>query len=447
MMKFLNYFSRVFVGSLFIVSGLIKANDPLGFSYKLGEYFAESALNLPFLEPYALLLGVLACLAEIVLGFAVIFGGKMPLATWSLLGLTLFFGWLTFYTATCDPQGTYTIIENGEKITRTVTCVTDCGCFGDALKGSLGRSLTPWESFSKDMVLLVFIIPLFWNRNKIKVNDFSHDVILFPFSFLSVLFFSWVFSWYFPVVFFSIGYGLFLIIRKTTETVKTEWFTAIAMSLISCIFIYYCYTYLPIRDYRPFAMGKSIPEQIHLPEGAEPDQYETILTYKNSISGEIKDFTATNYPWEDSTWVWQNTENKLIKKGYEPPIHDFNLIASDGSEYTEDLLNEEFVFLLIAYDINKSNKKVQAKINTFAEAANNAGIYFYGVSASLYEDVEKFRHENQSMFEYLSCDETTLKTIIRSNPGLILLKKGVVSGKWHYNNFPEFENVKEKILK
>ncbi|MCB0789483.1 MAG: DoxX family membrane protein, partial [Flavobacteriales bacterium] len=144
-MRILIIISRVLVGSLFIVSGLIKANDPLGFGYKLEEYFAESALNLPGLMPFALGLGILACLAEVVLGFAVLFGGRMKLATWALLLLTLFFGWLTAYTATCDPNGTYTVMVDGAEVTRGVTCVTDCGCFGDAMKGSVGRSLTPWE--------------------------------------------------------------------------------------------------------------------------------------------------------------------------------------------------------------------------------------------------------------------------------------------------------------
>ncbi len=137
------YISRILVGSLFVVSGLIKANDPLGFSYKLEEYFAESALNWPIFEPYSLAIAILVASSEIILGFAVLFGGKSKLTAWSLLGMILFFSWLTFYTAQCDPNATYTVIENGEEIERGVTCVTDCGCFGDALKGSIGRSLTP----------------------------------------------------------------------------------------------------------------------------------------------------------------------------------------------------------------------------------------------------------------------------------------------------------------
>ena len=163
-MRYLVYLSRILVGSLFIVSGLIKANDPLGFSYKLEEYFAESALNWPMLEPYALVLASLVCFGEIILGFALLFGGKMKLSTITLTLLCLFFLWLTFYTANCDPNATYTVIENGESIERPVTCVTDCGCFGDAMRGSIGRSLTPWESFTKDLLALIFLVPsLFWS--------------------------------------------------------------------------------------------------------------------------------------------------------------------------------------------------------------------------------------------------------------------------------------------
>src|SRR5690606_30353647 len=165
-MRTLILICRTIVGSLFIVSGLIKANDPLGFSYKLEEYFAESALDLVFLEPWSFALAVLACLAEIVLGFAVLVGGRMKITTWALLLLTIFFGWLTAYTATCDPQGTYTVIENGTEITRSVTCVTDRGRFGGALKGSGGRSRTPWEGFATDFILLVVSIPLCPSRRR-----------------------------------------------------------------------------------------------------------------------------------------------------------------------------------------------------------------------------------------------------------------------------------------
>ena len=145
------YLSRIFVGSVFVVSGLIKANDPMGFSYKLEEYFAENALNMTFFEPFALEMAILVCAGEVILGLAVIFGGKARLATIMLLLLTVFFAWLTAYTATCDPAATYTVMENGVAGEKPVACVTDCGCFGDALKGSIGRSLTPWSRSRKTL--------------------------------------------------------------------------------------------------------------------------------------------------------------------------------------------------------------------------------------------------------------------------------------------------------
>jgi hypothetical protein len=125
--------------------------------------------------------------------------------------LTLFFGWLTAYTATCDPNGTYTVMVDGQEMTRSVTCVTDCGCFGDAMKGSIGRSLTPWESFSKDMFLLVFILPLFFRRAHIAWNTTKDDLIVLPVGLLLVALWSWVFTWWGPVWFTLLGFAGYLL--------------------------------------------------------------------------------------------------------------------------------------------------------------------------------------------------------------------------------------------
>src|SRR5690349_19074768 len=145
-MRYFLLICRILVGATFIVSGLVKANDPVGFGIKLEEYFEPSALNMTWAIPFALALGILACLGEVVLGFAVLVGGRMRLATTSILVLTLFFGWLTGYTWNCNARQqagekmTYTVVENGKEVEHDRTCVTDCGCFGDAMKGSLGRS-------------------------------------------------------------------------------------------------------------------------------------------------------------------------------------------------------------------------------------------------------------------------------------------------------------------
>ena len=452
-MKYILGFSRLFVGSLFIESGLIKANDPLGFSYKLEEYFAESALNLPFLEPWALTLAIAACVAEIVLGFAVLFGAKIRLASWSLLILTLFFGWLTAYTATCDPQGTYTVIENGVEVQKSVTCVTDCGCFGDAMKGSVGRSLTPWESFAKDMVLLVFILPIFFFQGKIKPNKMSDDQVFMPLSLVFVAFFSWVFGWSFPMLFTIIGYGGFIAARQLLDIKRAEWPTAVWVFVLAMGFSFWCINHLPVKDYRPYAEGKSISEGMKTAEelGLEPPKFGYIYTLVNNQTGELKEMTDKEYIdgkwWENKDYEMNSDLTKQVKlqDGYEPPIHDFFIMDEEGNDKTSELLSAHKAFMVIAYDIEKTSGKPQADLVALNEVAKTAGTLFVGITATGYNELNDFRHKHQLAFDFWNGDATMLKTIIRSSPGLVYLENGVVVKKWHYNDLPLPLELKELI--
>lgn len=493
-MKILVYISRIFVGALFIVSGLIKANDTLGFSYKLEEYFENGALayrirdwfgwdsfSLEFLMEHALSLAIIMCAAEIILGFAVLFGTKIKFAVVSLILLTTMFFFLTLHTATCDPHGSYNDVttvamdsdeynmmfkrmENNSKLIvidedpseRTVTfqeeqpvqCVTDCGCFGDAMKGSLGRSLTPWESWAKDVVLMLFIIPIFFYRNKIKINTGKEDIIIFGSSMLFVLFLSWVFDWYFPLIFTTVGYGGYYASKRLLFNRFLKWIPILFVTIISFLLIYYTLNHLPIRDYRAYAVGKSIPEQMVLPEGAVPDVYENIFHYKNKTTGKVEQFTEANYPWKDTNYVFSDRETKLISAGDRAAITDFTMMADDGNDYAQDYFNEEgFIFMFIAYDINKTDIGAIKKINTFVNQSNADGNYTIGLTSSLYEDVENFRHKNQTMFDFYTCDGITLKTIVRANPGIVLMKKGKIIGKWNANDLPDYEVVKKDYLK
>lgn len=449
LMKYLVSFSRIFVGSLFIVSGLIKANDPLGFSYKLEEYFAESALNLPFLEPVALWLAVLVCIGEIVLGLAVLFGGKMRLASWSLLILTLFFGWLTAYTATCDPSATFTAVVNGEEVQKSVTCVTDCGCFGDAMKGSIGRSLTPWESFAKDMILLVFIIPIFFWQKRIKLNTMEDDKLLLPASIVFVAFFSWVFTWWFPVLFTLIAWAGYFGIKKILAGDNAEWSLAGWATLLSLGFSFWCYNHLPARDYRPYAIGKNIEEGMKSAEelGLQPPKFGYIYTMNNLETGEKKEMTDQDYIagkwWENKEWEMLGDATKQVKlaDGYEPPIHDFYLSDNDGNDRTYDILSAEKVLLVVAYDITKTNEDVQSSLNAMYQTCKENGIQMVGLTSASYKQVEDVRHKHQNMFEYYTGDGIMLKTIVRSNPGIVYLNKGTIKGKWHFNDMPTFDEI------
>ncbi|HMN06005.1 MAG TPA: DoxX family protein [Flavobacteriales bacterium] len=445
-MRMILLISRILVGATFIISGLIKANDPLGFSYKLEEYFAESALGLPGLMPYALYLAILACLAEVVLGFAVLVGGRMKLATWSLLGLTLFFGWLTAYTATCDPFAKYEVLVNGVAEMRDVTCVTDCGCFGDAMKGSLGRSLTPWESFSKDMILLVFVLPLFFFRKRIQFNTWGDDLAILPATLALLAFYCWVFSWWFPLVFTIVVLAGYLLLKKIVEEPKGEWATAAWVAIGTAAFMWYTITYLPIRDYRPYAVGKSIVEQ---QQDARPPTNLTYVTYINKQTGEEKEYLTTEpYPWDDPNYEFKenSTRVKTVDPGVPSQVQDFVLFNSDGDDMTDDILHDGApVLLVVAKTIREARTACQPEINKLAEDAMKAGWKVYGLTSSSYDESEDFRHANQNPFEYLTCDEVTLKTVIRSNPGVVLLQEGTVRGKWPCRRVPSLAKAAKSL--
>ena len=445
-MRALILFCRLVVGSLFIVSGLIKANDPLGFSYKLEEYFAESALNLPAFEPYALFFAILACTAEVVLGFAILFGGRMKVATIAILVLTLFFGWLTAYTATCDPQGTYTVMVNGVAEQHSVTCVTDCGCFGDAMKGSIGRSLTPWESFSKDAILFVFLIPVLlaaFLRKDTAWNTKADDRILLPGGLLFVGVWCWIFTWWGPLWFTLLGYAGYLLIKRWKQGPIAEWITALWAMAITLFFIYWCYAHLPVRDYRPYAVGKSISAQ--KAEGKAPVN-RVFLSYKNTATGEVKEYdTSGKYPWDDSTFVLVENSNRVVEvePGITSQVQDFRLTDRDGYELTDDILKEPTpVLLVLIYNLEKADLGCMPQITKLAQEAQSNGWYVYGMTANGWDAIEEFRHEHQLAFDFTQGDEKVIKTVIRSNPGIMLLQQGTVKGLWHCNDAPSFQEVK-----
>jgi uncharacterized membrane protein YphA (DoxX/SURF4 family) len=491
-MKILNYISRTLVGALFIVSGLIKANDTLGFSYKLEEYFENGALayrmrdwfgwdsfSLEFLMHYALPFAILMCAAEIILGFAILVGVKIRFTLYSLLGLTVMFFFLTLHTATCDPHASYNEIttvevnspdhdrflekmETNNKIVvleqegnnisfqeeMPVQCVNDCGCFGDAMKGSLGRSLTPWESWTKDVILILFMIPIFFYRKNIKMNTKMEDVIILSGAFIFTIALSWVFNWYFLTLFYVIGVAGYIGMKRFIQPLKMQWLPYFYTAIISIIFIYYTYNHLPLKDYRAYAVGKSIPEQMVLPEGAVESVYENIFYYKSNKTNKVEEFTEANYPWKDTNYVFSSRDTKLILQGDEAAISDFTMMADDGNDYAQDYFNEEgYIFVFVAYDITKTEKLSLKKINTFVDDASKDGNYFIGLTASLYNDVESFRHEQQTMFDFFTCDAITLKTIVRANPGVLVMKKGKIVGKWNANDLPNYAIVKAEVLK
>ncbi len=447
----LSRISRLLVGSLFIVSGLIKANDPVGFSYKLNDYFAPGVFNMPWLDPWALELSILVCVAEIVLGVAVLFGARMKLASWSLLLLMIFFTFLTGYTAVANwffdnPQSATTgFFEGlfGFTAREDISYMKDCGCFGDAIK------LTPWQSFAKDVVLMIFTIIIFIDYKNIKPEGIRTDAINLSISgALIAIFALGVVGWVFPIWFALVTFALLLAIKQVMQSDTRDWVMALGATVVSLGFSLYCYWHLPIKDFRPYKIGNNIAELKECPPDAPQDVYKDTWYYK--VGGETKSYTTEEEPWNIPGAEFVDRETELISKGCEPPIHDFVLEDMDGNDLTEDILAEPFMLLAITYDITKASEEVQQKLNAINEGAMNdpdGGPYMYGLAANVYGEVNGYRHANQVSYDILTGDATMLKTIIRSNPGLVLLKEGTVVGKWHYNDLPTYEELKASYFR
>jgi uncharacterized membrane protein YphA (DoxX/SURF4 family) len=372
--------ARITVGLLFIFSGLIKANDPLGFSYKLEEYF--EVFHTTFLNGFALSIAILLCALEMILGFALLIGVRAISVAWGLLLLIIFFAFLTFYSAYF-------------KVVQT------CGCFGDAIP------LTPWQSFSKDMVLLVLVLVLFFNRKKIQP----------------------------------------LFTGKTGDRLL------IAAAILSIGFGIYTYNFLPVIDFLPYKIGANILDEMKTPPGAQPDEFELTYHLKNKKTGATKVMTNTDYLksniWKDNSWeVIGEPESRLVKKGFTPKIRDLAVQDAQGNDYTKELLSNPFYnIIIVAYDLNKTDGEAINRLNALAlnlsQGYNTRTVLLTSNSA---KDAEAFSKEHHLLSEIFYADEVPLKTMVRANPGILLLKNGMVINKWHYHSIPKFDVLVKKYF-
>ncbi len=360
MKNIITQFSRLFVGILFIISGLIKLNDPLGFSYKLAEYFGEPVFNLPFLVPYSLALALFLVILEVVLGVMLLIGYRSKNTLLSLLILVVFFSFLTFYSAYFD-------------------VVKDCGCFGDALH------LTPWQSFTKDIVLLFFILILFFNQKLVKPL-FSKNLV----SFLAL--FSFVLSGF-------MGYWVL--------------------------------NHLPLIDFRPYKIGTNIQKGMEIPEGAPKSVVEMIFIY--NVNGVEKEFTEKDLMNIPTGATFVDRKDKIITEGYVPPIHDFSM-NKEGSDYKEEFLNEPKLMMIVAYDLAKASKIGMEKLEKLNQSAVSKGYKVVGMTASSPEEIAKTKKLFGLSFDFYFCDGTALKTIERANPSIVILNNGTIKQKVHHND-------------
>jgi len=224
-----------------------------------------------------------------------------------------------------------------------------------------------------------------------------------------------------------------------------EW---IWVSMITVVILWismHCYHHLPWIDFRPYHIGADIVQGMSIPEGMPVDEYHsTVILEKDGVA---KEFPANDYPWDDTTWIWKDTRHILVTKGYTPPIHDFSIITADSYDITDEVLADEgYTFLLVAHRLSKSSWQGLDKASEIADFCDEHGYRFYCLTASPRSEIEHLKSELGLKYDFCFTDEITLKTIIRANPGLVLLQKGTVIGKWHYNDMPDATNLKSNLL-
>lgn len=398
-MKFIVAVCRLLVGCLFIFSGLIKANDPIGFSYKLDEYF--EIFHMTFLHGLTVYMAMGICILEVFLGIVTLVGDRMKLATWLLLGLMVFFTILTGFTAVGNwfkdnPDSSITnAFEKtlGFDAVKDVTYMKDCGCFGDAIK------LTPWQSFLKDVVLTLLVLVLFFHRKNIT-SLFKRN--------------------------------------------RSNIILAVGL-LFSAGFTLWCWYFLPVKDYRPYAPGLNIRAEMTLPPGAKRDSIVTVMTYQNIKTGQSQDFGMDNYPWQDTmNWKFVSMNSKVVREGDKPKITDFYLWNDDNADVTSTVLdNPNWNLMVVCYDVTAANQSAFKKLNELTAAFDKAGLKVYGLTSSPHDILDPFRHEVSAAFPFVYADQTVLKTMIRSNPGIVLLKGGQVYGTWSSHCVPTFDKLKK----
>jgi len=384
---------RILVGILFIFSGLVKANDPLGLSYKMKEFFEKwnegleqgsllfknILINLfQFLHDHSLSLSIFMIAFEILAGVALLLGWRMKVFSWLLLLLILFFTFLTGYA-----------FYSGK--------FTNCGCFGDCIP------ITPQTSFLKDIVLTILIVFLFVNRKKIR-------------PYLSS---------------------------------KTNFWIMAAVTVFSFGLQWYALSYLPLVDCLPFKKGNNIAEKMKPPAGSVQDSFAIRFVYEKG--GKQFEFSPTELPADLNSYTFKDRIDKLVRKGNaEPPIKGFSLTGREffdstagkakRNDSTDIILSEPYCLLLFCENFSTPVQHWQNDFEQVKKLADEKNIPAYIVTASVNEASIALRRTPFSNMQVFECDFTAIRTAARTNPCLYLLKQGTVVNKWSYKKISQAKN-------
>jgi len=354
---------RIITGLVFMLSGFVKGVDPLGTAYRFEDYFI--VYHLTWLMPLVLVLSITLCTVEFVLGAMLVFNLRARFTAWVLLVMMSFFTVLTFFDALSS-------------------LVPDCGCFGDAIK------LTNWQTFYKNVVLIVFAGLIFTYRRK----------------------------------------------QDSSLPARRQWNLTIVISAVFIYFSVYCYMHLPLIDFTEWKQGNRLYIENPLPQ-------KYYLTYKNMKTGEQKEYLSPNYPYLDSVWM---SQWKFVSQRVDDPNVYFgrNLQIEDsaGTNFTDQFIRDPgYVFLMISSDLRKAEQHTLIAMNRFAEQVAEGGGFFILLVSNTPEEANQIRRQTHLTYPVYYADDIVLKTMVRSNPGLMLLHNGVIVKKWHYRDFPDYEKI------
>lgn len=358
---------RIITALVFIFSAVTKGIDPLGTDYRVVDYL--EAYSWYSLIDLSFALSVLLISVEFLLGVALLFKLRIRLAALGSLLIMIFFTVVTFIDARYN-------------------LITDCGCFGDAVK------LTNWQTFYKNVVLLAFVIIIFVKQNSITLQ-----------------------------------------LRKWLQL-------AILILILAGFdwFIFHNFNHLPVIDFRDWRIGNDM-------KSSGRETVKNYLVYKNLKTDEIKEYISPNYPWNDSVWLseWEFV-NQRIDDSQLVLKHGLVIEDADGNNFTDEIIeNPDYQFILTSYDLdNAAGQGMYDAFDLFTSISGN-NINVAMVTSSTGDIVEKYRELYTIDYDVFFADDTELKAMIRSNPGLILLKNGVVVSKWHYNDIPQIDDVEELI--
>ncbi|MDC8103008.1 BT_3928 family protein [Chryseobacterium sp. PTM-20240506] len=355
---------RFIIAVIFILSGFVKAVDLVGFSFKMEEYFSPAVFNMPFFEKFALLFSVIVVVLELFLGFMLLIKLRLKFTLSMLIALCVFFGFLTFYSAYFN-------------------VVTDCGCFGDAIK------FTPWQSFFKDVVLLIGLIILFvlYRKEFARKDEYSSTT--------------------------------------KTPTAKYKYFLLGAFGLVMVYIMAQGIMHEPLIDFRDYKIGTDIKAEKDK-ISKNPSEYKTFYTLKNQKTGEVLKVNQDDYIKETKYWAdgspWKIEEGKnesvIVKEGYKSEIVKFKIEDPTGLEVTDEIIKAPKAVLVFSYHPKELSQeliqKVEAKVNA------QKGAVIYGVST----DPNTFKTIKNAMM-----DGTAIKTIARSNPFVLILQNGKIVDK------------------